>query len=85
MPGYPFFFHDSGPSRLGIVAGKKLGKSHHRNKIRRRIREIVRFYWGDIPSGVDLVVVTKSPAARAGFESLQSEFVHLAKKGGLLR
>lgn len=72
-------------NRVGITVGKKLGKAHIRNRIRRRIREVYRLNEALFMPGWDIVVVARSKAADAPFEKLTRSYLSLAKKAGILR
>jgi hypothetical protein len=41
--------------RVGLTAGKVLGKAHERNRIKRRMREVVRKHF-ELPAGLDLIL-----------------------------
>jgi len=56
---------------------KALGNAVVRNRIRRRIREILRLSNSEIPSGWDIVIHPRSSVARAKFASLREELVRL--------
>lgn len=64
-------------SRFGISVKKALGGSVVRNRIRRRIREIVRLQFPAIPTGWDIVIHPRSSVARVEFIALAAELVHL--------
>ena len=49
--------------RLGMAVSRKVGNAVVRNRLRRRIREIVRLHQAELP-GWDLVVVARPTAAR---------------------
>lgn len=66
-----------GRSRFGISVKKALGGAVVRNRIRRRIREILRLNHSEIPSGWDMVIHPRSSVAQAKFASLAAEFVRL--------
>jgi ribonuclease P protein component len=66
-----------GRSRFGISVKKALGGAVVRNRIRRRIREILRLNRSEIPSGWDMVIHPRSSVARSRFASLAAEFVRL--------
>ncbi len=70
--------------RLGLVVGRRFGRAVERNRLRRRLREVVRAYRQDIVRGVDLVVVPRKAAAQATHGDLR-EAVWSALEGvGLL-
>jgi ribonuclease P protein component len=66
-------------SRFGFSIKKALGGAVVRNRIRRRIREIVRCQRTEIPPGWDIVIHPKSSVARAEFVALTADLVRLMK------
>ena len=70
--------------RAGIVTSRKVGNAVVRNRVRRRLREIVRHARPGMPPGTWLVIVAKSAAAKADFGTLRDEWMELAKKARLL-
>jgi ribonuclease P protein component len=66
-------------SRFGFSIKKALGGAVVRNRIRRRIREIVRCHRWEIPAGWDVVIHPKSSVARAEFVALTADLVRLMK------
>ena len=68
-------------SRWGIVTGKKLGKAVIRNRVKRRLREILR--QARLIPGRDIVIMARSAAVAAGFTELKQAVAGLLKKGGL--
>ena len=75
----------TGENRVGITTGKKLGKAHIRNRVRRRLREIYRLNEEKFLPGWDIVVVARSRAIDAPFDKLTKAYLQLAKKAGILR
>ena len=73
-----------GVNRVGITVGKKLGKAHIRNRIRRRVREVYRLNEAAFTPGWDIVVVVRSKAINASFAQLTESCLSLAKKAGIL-
>jgi ribonuclease P protein component len=59
-----------GISRFGWSVKKALGGAVQRNRIRRRIREIVRLHRQEISPGWDIVIHPRSSAATAKFSAL---------------
>ena len=66
-------------SRFGISVKKALGGAVVRNRIRRRIREIVRRNKMEIPTGWDIVIHPRSSVAKAPFAPLEGELVRLLR------
>jgi ribonuclease P protein component len=66
-------------SRFGISVKKALGGAVVRNRIRRRIREILRRNRTEIPTGWDIVIHPRSSVARAEFASLEAELVRVLR------
>jgi ribonuclease P protein component len=50
------------PSRLGVVATRKVGDATMRNRIKRVCRECFRLWPDFVPDGIDLVVVAREGA-----------------------
>ena len=64
-------------SRFGFSIKKALGGAVVRNRIRRRVREIVRCHRGEITAGWDIVIHPKSSVARAEFVALEADLLKL--------
>lgn len=72
-------------SRLGLTTGTKLGSAVVRNRIRRRLREIVRAQEDKLPCGYDIVIVARTAAVNAEFSALAGAFTAAAEKLELIR
>ena len=66
-------------SRFGFSIKKAAGGAVVRNRIRRRLREIVRCHRLEIPAGWDMVIHPKSSVARAEFAALTAELLRLLR------
>ena len=66
-------------SRFGFSIKKALGGAVVRNRMRRRMREIVRCHRQEIPAGWDIVIHPKSKVAGAEFVLLTQELLQLMK------
>jgi ribonuclease P protein component len=66
-------------SRFGFSIKKALGGAVVRNRIRRRVREIVRCHRGEFPTGWDIVIHPKSSVARAEFAALTADLLRLLR------
>ena len=61
-------------NRIGITVTNKVGKAVHRNRVRRRIREIYRLNEYRLLPGTDLVVVARVTACQSsGMEPEHSQ------------
>jgi ribonuclease P protein component len=72
-------------SRFGVSIKKALGGAVVRNRIRRRLREIVRCRRSEIPAGWDMVIHPKSAADKAPFAELAEELLRLLESAGQAR
>ncbi len=74
-------------TRLGISISRKLGKATLRNRIKRRLRALLRELLPYLAEGYDIVVVAKNSAVNASFGELRwslrclLERAHLLPKG----
>jgi ribonuclease P protein component len=62
--------NDLDRNRYGIATGRKLGKAVERNRVRRRVREVLRRLDGTIEPGHDILVVAKPESVSASFAEL---------------
>ena len=78
---FTIFFRPNGlnHSRFGASVKRQLGSAVVRNRIRRRLREIVRLHRREIPSGWDIVIHPRSSVATAKFAALETELLQLLK------
>ena len=64
-------------SRFGWSIRKALGSAVKRNRMRRRIREIIRLHRQEIAPGWDIVIHPRSTVVTANFSALTEELVKL--------
>lgn len=64
-------------SRFGWSVKKALGGAVRRNRIRRRIREVVRLHRQEIASGWDIVIHPRSSVATMKFSALVDDLLKL--------
>jgi ribonuclease P protein component len=67
-------------SRFGFSIKKALGGAVVRNRIRRRLREMVRCHRQEIYAGWDIVIHPKNSVAKAPFAALTEDLVRLLNK-----
>ncbi|MFI2708667.1 ribonuclease P protein component [Micromonospora sp. NPDC018662] len=63
----------SAPRRAGFVVSKAVGGAVVRNKVRRRLRHLVRERLAELPAGTTLVVRALPPAADAAYARLGAD------------
>ncbi|HEX5211073.1 MAG TPA: ribonuclease P protein component [Pseudolabrys sp.] len=67
--------NDNGPARFGFTVSKKVGNAVERNRVRRRLREIVRVAGsGRIRTGHDYVLIGRRAALNAPIERIAEDF-----------
>jgi ribonuclease P protein component len=64
-------------SRVGLTAGKVLGKAHERNRIKRRLREALRLHIDLLPQGSDLILHPRRSVLTIEFTKLEAEIVRI--------
>lgn len=79
MPGFVLQLRlreDHSPARVGFTCTKKLGNAVVRNRIKRRLREIVRLSLGEIAKpSFDYVLVGRSAGQSRAFEILKTDLI----------
>jgi ribonuclease P protein component len=65
---------DGGPARFGFTVAKKVGNAVERNRVRRRLREMVMASPLAARAGHDYVVVGRKTALALSFAQLLAEF-----------
>jgi ribonuclease P protein component len=80
---------DEGPVRVGFTVSKQVGNAVERNRVRRRLREIVKLTAdGQLYGGHDYVLIGRRPALEAPFGEMRRELdaalsrIHAAERGG---
>jgi ribonuclease P protein component len=76
---------DAGASpaaRVGLTAGKVLGKAHERNRIKRRMREALRRHVALLPAGFDLILHPRRSVLTIEFVQLEAEIVRILQQAG---
>ena len=67
-------------SRFGFSIKKALGSAVVRNRMRRRLREMVRCRRQEIPAGWDIVIHPKITVAKAPFTVLEQDLLRVLSK-----
>jgi ribonuclease P protein component len=71
-------------ARIGLITSRRVGGAVVRNRVRRRMRELVRADRLRLAPAFWLVLIARQRAAGADFEQLRREWRTLAFRAGLL-
>lgn len=71
-------------TRIGIVTSRRVGGAVQRNRVRRRLREIVRLARPELARGWMLVLIARPAAAAAEFLALREDWTRLARRSSIL-
>lgn len=70
--------------RVGFIVSKKVGGAVVRNRLRRRLREIVRTEQKRMRAGVWSVLIARPAAAQTSYRALKDEWLRLAERASIL-
>ncbi len=72
-------------SRLGVIAGGRIGGAVVRNRARRLLRESFRRHQHDLARPLDLVLVARPSIVGKGFADVERDFLTTLRKARLLK
>ena len=75
---------DTGLWRAGFITSGRVGGAVIRNRVRRRLREIVRHHQHELRQGIWFVIIARHEAATASYSALKDEWLRLAKRASIL-
>jgi ribonuclease P protein component len=70
--------------RAGFVTSGRLGGAVVRNRVRRRLREIVRRHQHELRQGVWFVIIARHEGATATYGALEDEWLRLGRRASIL-
>lgn len=70
--------------RVGLITSRRVGGAVVRNRVRRRLREIVRAARPQIPAGTWLTLIARRAAGEASSQTLNAEWQQLARRSSIL-
>ncbi|MBU4331908.1 ribonuclease P protein component [Patescibacteria group bacterium] len=83
--GVKYANNDLDYSRFGFVVSNKISKkATERNKIKRRLREVIRLDFPKIKKGVDTVVVARTGIGELGYKEIEERVITCLKRLRLL-
>jgi ribonuclease P protein component len=71
-------------SRFAFSVGGRVGKAARRNRVKRRLREIVRRRLERVEPGHDCLFVARTAAGMADFEELDEAVIRLLARSGMI-
>lgn len=73
----------SSASRFAFAAGRHVGNAPRRNRVKRRLREIVRLHLDQLAPGRDCLFLARTAAAIADYGELEQAVLVLLARAGL--
>ncbi len=74
---------EGGPTRAGFVVSRKIGGAVARNRAKRLLREVLRIEGGNVPEGLDLVVIARPSIGGASYQTVASDLRSVLQSAGL--
>jgi ribonuclease P protein component len=65
---------------VGLTVGKVIGKAHERNRIKRRMRDVLRRHTDLLPQGCDLILHPRRIVLALDFVKLEAEIVRILQQ-----
>ena len=75
---------DEESTRIGLSTGKRLGGAVVRNRVRRRLREVLRVMEPSFQPGWDVLIIARQPVIAADYQDLTGALHSLLRRGGVL-
>ena len=67
-------------TRVGLIATKRVGCAVERNRLRRRMREIIRAHAAPIEQGHYLVIIMRKSASKVTYQELEQDYLRCQKR-----
>lgn len=72
-----------GQTRIGVVAGRRVGTAVARNRAKRLLREAARHLYPHLATGWDLVLIARPPILTVKEPQVEAALEEMARKAGL--
>ena len=79
-----FLRTDLGTTRFGLSTGRKLGGAVVRNRVRRRLREVLRAMAPTLQPGWDVMIIARPAIVDADHDALMNAVRRILQRGGVL-
>ena len=70
-------------SRFGFTVNSRIGNAVQRNRIKRRLREIMRLQQDTLQSGWDIVLIARQPIRSADYHEMETACARLLRRAQL--
>lgn len=71
---------DGATTRIGLSTPRSLGGAVQRNRVRRRLRALMREQYGALETGWDLLVIARPAAAQATYGDLREALANVLRR-----
>ena len=71
-------------TRYGISTGRRLGSAVARNRVRRRLKSVLRVLAPDVAAGWDVLIVARPAASTARQTEIAAALADLIRRAGIL-
>lgn len=71
-------------NRYGFVTGRRIGKAVVRNRVRRRLREVVRHHHQQLKPGYDVVIIARPLIVNQSYAEIHLALSQTFDRAGLL-
>jgi len=72
-------------SRFGFLVSKRLGNAAERNRVKRRLREVIRPQIGLIQPGWDILIIARNAMTKAEYSEVDDAMSQLLRRADLLQ
>ncbi|MFW6287248.1 MAG: ribonuclease P protein component [bacterium] len=79
-----YFPNKSNINRVGFSISKKIGNAVVRNKIKRRLREIIRLK-ENVKTGYDIIVIARKPVVKLDYKGMERDINKLFDRANLIK
>ncbi len=77
---FKIFYIPTEKNLYGITVPKKVGKAHLRNKLKRRLKNIILTNEKDIQNNMSYVIIIKEASLELEYSAMENSFLNLIKK-----
>ncbi len=71
--------------RLGLITSGKVGNAVHRNRLKRRLREVFRLHKHEILPGTDIIFVSRPEGTALDYHQLEEIILSQWRKAGIFK